>query len=269
MLELLIEFLPFGALLGRIKWDCNISIRRKLYICILKDFAQHLFYEVAIIYPSLYLLIFGLLLDINSFLVYSLVYFALWILLHTIYDIFYVMNDYIFIKYEESPTIRKYLPKNSVKKTIVLRLVYAIMLLFILINNFKMKFMLLFATIILVLMNILHNFANEHLRIFTFGSLRLAKWLFIPLIIKCDSVPYILLLLLPCFHDNIIKYYQHKFARKYMFVSKFDVPLWERFIIYLPLQFLVVYPNIYVLFPNIIIVIFSIIFTKIKDKGVL
>ena len=120
----LIEFTPMGANIGRAIEECIDSKRLKL--CVLGSIFIRLVHEGILIFPALYFMFSGFTFSFYIFLTYTLTYFVSCLMLTTIYDIFYVLNDYIFVKYEDAPSIRHYVKEVSIKNLLSIRLTYIV-----------------------------------------------------------------------------------------------------------------------------------------------
>jgi len=232
-------------------------------------FLRRIFLETIFITTFLYVSIYGSIFDLES-AYSSLILFSIgYLILTCIYEIFYVLNDVVFVRREDKPSIRRYVYNISMCRVIVVRLIYIIVLVYLLLVYFQVSFTnICIAISLLTLTLAIHNLQTIKLkRIYTFSVLRLARWFFIPISIlgpskaSCIFVP-----LIPYFVIELIKGYNYELSKYGIQVPRIAIRESYVYAIFLPLQIVSLYPNTLLLLGNIIVMLITFIIETLKLK---
>jgi hypothetical protein len=156
LMKLLIELLPLGAMIGRAQEACYNS---KRYInCILGSIFIRSIFEGIIIFPTLYLSMFGLHITISLLMTYTIAYIISWLLMNVIYDMFYALNDSTFVRYEDRPTLRRYIEDINLVVLTITRLIYMVTISILLVVVVKIPYInVLIAILLLFITLFIHN----------------------------------------------------------------------------------------------------------------
>jgi hypothetical protein len=260
----IIELVIFGVQIGRDNFDY-----RKAFTRILRRFIEEAFY----VGLPLYVLYFGnlsLILNPYSLLIYVGIYLLSWLLLQTFYDGFYALNDCVFAKYEEKPSLRRYCHYISLKRLLLFRLIYMCILMYFLMYFFYMKpENLVIALALVTYALLLHNLTRINLwRIFTFSAVRLSRWIFIPTALGAFHViPLLMIVLIPYSLLVIIDGYKYELQKYGVSVPAKQTPLWLVYSAFIPITLLLLYPNnLLALLPNCITIFISLYRRAVKAK---
>jgi len=203
-------------------------------------------------------------LNLKSVLTLTTLLFVGYIVLTCIYEIFYILNDAVFVYREDSPTFRTYINNVSVPKTIIARLLYSMVFTYLWCTYFSLSLLNVFVAVaILTLAAMFHNLQSIKLkRVYTFATFRLARWLFIPICILGPSRLLILLVvLLPYFAIQLIWIHSYELNKYGIQIPKVKIRYAYVYAyvyaVFLPLQVVLLYPNILPLIGNIAIIIVS------------
>jgi len=214
--------------------------------------------ELILMLPLLYWHFQFLYSDIILALVYlSLGYLLANIILVSVYEIQYVINDIVVVKREDKPSIRSY-PVRPLF-VVISRGVYSLVAVcLMLISRFDV-IRVFVAIVLLSLAFLLHNIQKYKLkRIYTFALIRLTRYLFIPLCL-IDSHHYLLyvpIVFMPLLFVDIIQAYEYNLKKYSIEVPKMDYPWYYIYGIFLPIQLMLI--DWKYIIGNIMIVLFSI-----------
>jgi len=173
--KLLIELLPLGTMIGRAQEACYNSER---YInCILGSIFIRSIFEGIIIFPTLYLSMFGLHITLPLLMTYTIAYIISWLLMNVIYDMLYALNDSIFVRYEDRPTLRRYIEGINLVALIITRLIYMVTISILLVVVAKIPYINVLIAILLLLITLfIHNSIRIKLwRVYSIGALRFVR----------------------------------------------------------------------------------------------
>jgi len=195
---------------------------------------RRIFREAFILFPALFFM-----LNLNA-LSYALIFAMLFIVLHSIYEVGYVYNDWIRIRYEEKPTIRRYVEDINPLLSIILRGIYIVSLSFFL---FSLSY--IYAVLLLMLAIVNHNRKVEkYKQLITLPLMRTAKYMFVPIAMSGFNIEFLggcLVLLLPLFimegeaiAGSVIRFYDHP-------KTSFRFPYYVWFLTFLPFQALLLF----------------------------
>lgn len=256
------EFLIFTILIEREKYAYPEAWKNAL---IGKIFWEHSFTYFAIL--SFY----GYYLNLEKLLNYTFIYFIGFVILYDVYEIFYILNDAVFVRFEDIPTIRSYVKEISIISAIIARMIYYMLFFFFLCDKFYSG--LIIATVLVSLAWTFHNFQKLRInRAITFPLLRLTKYLFVPLFVtQLDiyAVTRTMILLLPIFHVDILHAYQTQLRKHGYQYQPTSVSLAFLLGIYLPLQLVLIKPYYHILVYNCVILIISFVrnvLNKLKNR---
>jgi hypothetical protein len=260
----IIELVIFGVQIGRDNFDY-----RKAFTKILRRFIEEAFY----VGLPLYVLYFGslsLIFNPYSLLIYVGIYLLSWLLLQTFYDGFYALNDCVFAKYEEKPSLRRYCHYISLKRLLLFRLIYMCILMYLLMHFFYVKpENLVIALALVTYALLLHNLTRINLwRIFTFSAVRISRWIFIPVAMGAfHTIPQLMVVLIPYSLLAIIDGYNYELHKYGILVPINQPPLWLVYSAFIPCALLLLYPdNLLALLPNFITIFVSIYRRVVKPR---
>ena len=260
-----LELIAVGAQIGR-----NDYNRKEAFTVLIRRFIEEAYYVGLPFYVLYSNKTLGSVFNLYYFSIYIVVYPTLWIVLQTLYDMFYALNDCVFAKYEEKPSIRGYCRTISLKRLLLFRLIYIYMLTFLLIRFFNIKLEnLLIAVVLITYALFLHNLTRVNLwRIFTFSAVRVSRLAFIPIALGgADVIPLLIIVLMPYLLMVIIDGYNYE-LRKYNILTPLNNPPYHLiFSLFIPFAFLFLYPdNLLSLLPNCINICRSIYRRVIRTK---
>ncbi|MEM4004709.1 MAG: hypothetical protein QXM43_03635 [Desulfurococcaceae archaeon] len=169
------------------------------------------------------------------------------------------MNDTVFIYIEDKPSIRGYVQQVPLYMAILARIIYIFFICFLITHYyFTIDGLNIIQAILLLSFSFLmHNIQKVKLnRIFTFSLIRLSRLIFIPFIISGSQiVPYILLVILPYFIAELVINYNWQLSKYDIKIPKMNWRMSFIFLIFLPFQAVLLYPNLLTLSGNIIVII--------------
>lgn len=211
---------------------------------------RRIFREAFILFPALF---FMLKMD---FLSYTFFFILFFIALNSIYEIGYVYNDWIRVKYDEKPTIRNYVKEINPPLAIALRATYMLPGLFF----FPLSYVVALTLLSFAILN--HNLRKRKIeKAVTLPFMRVIKYMFIPIAISgldLEIVGSCLILLMPLFmiEGEIIAWDVINHYEKLKTSLRFPYYVW--FLTFLPFQALLLlkYP-IWVLSGELIFMLIS------------
>jgi len=260
-----LELIAVGAQIGRDDYN-----RRKAFTKLIRRFIEEAFYVGLPFYVLYSNKTLGSIFNLYYFSIYIVVYPTLWIVLQTLYDGFYALNDCVFAKYEEKPNIRGYCRTISLKRLLLFRLIYIYMLTFLLIRFFHIKLEnLVIAVVLITYVLFLHNLVRVNLwRIFTFSAVRVSRLAFIPIAMGgTDVIPLLIIVVMPNLLVVIIDGYNYELRKYNVLIPPNNPPLYLIFSLFIPFAVLFLYPdNLLALLPNCIIIFGSIYRRVIRTK---
>ncbi len=260
-----LELIAIGAQIGRADYN-----RRKAFTELIMRFIVEAFYVGIPFYVLYSNKTLGSIFDLYYFSIYIVVYSTLWMMLQTLYDGFYALNDCVFAKYEEKPSIRGYCRTISLKRLLLFRLIYIYMLTFLLIRFFHIKLEnLVIAVVLITYALFLHNLVRVNLwRIFTFSAIRVSRLAFIPIAMgAADVIPLLIIVLMPYLLAVIIDGYNYELRKYNVLIPPYNPPLYLIFFLFIPFAVLFLYPdNLLALLPNCITIFGSIYRRVIRTK---
>lgn len=150
---------------------------------------KHVFAEQMILFPTVYFL-----LKPQNFLFFGLEYAFLVVLCWTFYEIDYLVNDFIAVKYEDLPFYRDYTKHVNFAAALAVRIVFLTFSAFLLQFNFYFLFWMLILGAYIAMLNMLRV---KKSRITVYPCMRTLRALFVPLVMSNfnSSVIYICLVL--------------------------------------------------------------------------
>jgi hypothetical protein len=256
--KLLIELLPLGAMIGRAQEACYNS--RRYINCVLGSIFIRSIFEGIIIFPTLYLSMFGFHITLPLLMTYTIAYIISWLLMNVIYDMFYALNDSIFVRYEDRPTLRRYIEDINLVVLIIARLIYMVTISILLVVVAKIPYINVLIAILLLLITLfIHNSIRIKLwRVYSIGALRFVRLFFIPLVLSPSSnLFYILAIAIPYVTDEIIKAYNYELGKCGIQLRNARAPiLLFSYLVYLPFLIILFHSN-YVLLIYLIILVGS------------
>lgn len=169
----LIAYLPIALTLYRTR-------DKPLYII------KHISSGIIVFYPALYFL-----LKPSNVLSYTFQFAFLTILCWAFYEMDYLINDFIAVKYEDLPYYRDYTKRINFTIALIIRIGFLILSAFILQFNIYFLLWMLFLGVYIVLLNLCKT---KKSRISIYPCMRLLRHLFIPLVMTNFNP----LLLYPC-----------------------------------------------------------------------
>lgn len=200
------------------------------------------------------------------------------ILLYSFYEILYVINDFIAVKYETMPTYRAQQIRMKLTYFILVRSVYTMLLLKILsLLHIKTLWEIIYVLIVILIIGIMHNFnTGKFSRHPTHAALRILRFSF-PAIIDGGLIIVILTLisLLPNIIYDELSYYMHNLAKvlqdnfkELRMWPKTKVPYYKLYLMYMPFQVMILYylNALTFLTGNIVLFVASIL-RKLYSKG--
>jgi len=150
---------------------------------------RRIFRESFILFPALFFM-----LDMD-FLRYAMSFIMLFVVLNSIYEVGYVYNDWVRIKYDEKPRIRQYIKDINPRLSIILRLTYTFLLSLYL---FSPEY--IYAVLLLLLAIVNHNHRTKKIqKAVTLPLMRVAKYMFIPIAMSGLNIEFIGACLFFCF----------------------------------------------------------------------
>jgi hypothetical protein len=156
------------------------------------DKIRRIFREVLILYPALFFML------NYTFIVYTLIFFLLLVALNAIYEIGYIYNDYVRIRYDEKPRKRVYINLIHPRLAVALRIVYLITV-GVALNFLVVSYILALALLVIAILN--HNFRTRKIdKVTSLPLLRVAKYMFIPIAfsnLSLEEIAASLILILP------------------------------------------------------------------------
>jgi len=110
-----------------------------------------------------------------------------------IYEILYLYNDIVTIRWEDKPTLRNYVRSLSIRLAILTRLIYIFILSLILIYIFYIDPRSIMISIVLLLQaSLIHNLIKiKSKRIYSYTAMRITRILFAPNIILFPHFEYL------------------------------------------------------------------------------
>jgi hypothetical protein len=210
----------------------------------------------------------GLTLNEQSFL-FIIKLTLLYCLLSLIYEIGYMVNDTISIKWDKSPTER-FVPDSS---TLIVGLInrflfYAVLLISLL--TFRIGLSITRILIISALLTLLYQVHNvisiryTNVRLYTYVALRTLRYLFVPMTISNDlekSVFLTLLIMMPNIIYSAMDYACKKvYGKQLTLIEPRYSSIFLRFISFLPLQIVLLNGEPVFLIPTLVIVCLSAIY---------
>jgi hypothetical protein len=251
-------------MIGRAQEACYNS--KRFMNCILGSIFIRSIFEGIIIFPTLYLSIFGFHITLPLLVTYMTTYIISWLLMNVIYDMFYALNDSIFVRYEDRPTLRRYIKDVNLVVLIIARLIYMVAISILLVAFAKISYInVLIAILLLFITLFIHNSIRIKLwRVYSVGALRFARLLFIPLVLSPSSnLFYISAIAIPYVIDEVIKAYNYELG-KYGIQFNARVPiLLFSYSVYLPFLIILFHSNYVLLIYLIVFVGSSAIFYSI------
>jgi hypothetical protein len=252
-----VELIAFGAQISRDNYNY-----RSAFTKLIRRFIEEAFYVGLPLYVLYLNKSLGSIFNPYIFFIYASTYLILWILLQTLYDAFYALNDCMFAKYEEKPNIREYCRNVSLKRLLLFRLVYICVLTYLSIHFLCIKLEnLMIAVALITYILFLHNLTRVNLwRIFTFSAVRISRWAFIPIAMGASHViPQLMIILIPYSLLVIIDGYNYELQKYGVSIPLNRPPLWLIFSAFIPFSVLLLYPdNLLALLPNCITIFASI-----------
>jgi len=216
--------------------------------------------EHCIIFTALTSLIYQLNSNLPSFVASYLL--ALMLLIN-LYEIQYLINDVIAIRWEDKPTYREYVKevKGFVFQLVVVSRLAYVTVLYNLLSSFGISSIkIIIAILTLGFTFLLHNIQRIHLyRIMTYTLIRFSRYIFIPLILLTDSayLYHLIIVLLPMLIVDVVTA-NHYTLSKYGIKYELNLPpLYYLFTLFLPIQIALIYPRIALLCGNIIVIVVS------------
>jgi hypothetical protein len=260
-----VELIAFGAQIGRDDYNY-----RNAFTKLIRRFIEEAFYvglPFYVLYSNKSL---GSILNPHIFPIYVSTYLILWILLQTLYDAFYALNDCVFAKYEEKPSFRGYCQNISLKRLLLFRLIYICVLMYLSIHFFCIKLEnLVIAVALITYALFLHNLTKVNLwRIFTFSAVRLSRWAFIPIAMGASHViPQLMIILIPYLLLIVINGYNYELQKYGVLIPLNQPPFWLVFSAFIPFAVLLLYPdNLLALLPICITIFVSIYRRVIRTR---
>jgi len=192
---------------------------------------------------------------IKLMLLYGLFYF--------IYEIGYIINDTISVRWERQPTERVRLGTTTVVIMILLRLLLYVLFFFLLIRIEISIYKTLITSILLLIVFQLHNtvgIKNSIIRIYTYVPVRILRYIFIPLTLSNYNERAIfltLLIMMPNIVYSVANYACKKvYGKELTSIEPRSSSIFLRFITLLPVQALLCDEPI-ILLPSCVIIIAS------------
>jgi hypothetical protein len=171
-------------------------------------------------------------------------------LLYSFYEVLYVINDFVAVKYEALPTYRAQGIQIRLVYFVLVRGIYVIMFLGILSLYVKNLWEIIYILISIIVIGIMHNFnTDKFLRHPTHTTLRILRFSF-PAVINEGLIVVILTLisLLPNIIYDELSYYMHNLAKALQGDSKelriqpkIKVPYYKLYLMYIPFQVMILY----------------------------
>ena len=252
-----LELITGGALIGRFDYNRRNAFNRLIVRFIIEAFYVGIPFYVLYFNKTL-----GSIFNLYYFSIYIVVYTTLWIVLETLYDGFYALNDCVFAKYEENPSIRGYCRTISLKRLLLFRLIYIYVLSILLIRFFHIKLEnLVIAVVLITYALFLHNLVRVNLwRRFTIFVIRVSRLTFIPIAMGgADVIPLLIIVLMPYLLLQINYDYKYYLTKYNVLIPPNRPPLYLIFSSFIPFSALFLYPNnLLALLPNCIIIFGSI-----------
>jgi hypothetical protein len=172
------------------------------------------------------------------------------VLLYSFYEVLYVINDFVAVKYEALPTYRAQGIQIKLAYFVFVRGVYIIMFLRILSLYVKNLWEIIYVLISILVIGIMHNFnTDKFLRHPTHATLRILRFSF-PAIIDGGLIVVIfaLISLLPNIIYDELSYYTHNLAKalqgdfkELRIQPKIKVPYYKLYLMYIPFQAMILY----------------------------
>lgn len=209
-----------------------------------------LFVDYVLLVPAVYFLSN---LRITNFLV---IFGTLFVMLHSLYEVIYILNDLWTVRYEYYPTKRSYVRILNAPIAVGIRIFYFILLTFLMDKLVS----LLTSTSLLLLIALMHNLQRNNLmRTPTSIAVRLIRFLFIPMImfdLNPAKIQVILVILLPYVLAHSVESYGYRLNKAGITIPD-NVPTYYWFGIFIPIQLVLTNWNIACLSGNILLMILS------------
>jgi len=198
------------------------------------------------------------------------------VLLYSFYEVLYVINDFVAVKYEALPTYRAQGIQIKLVYFVLVRGIYVIMFLEILSLYVKNLWEIIYILISIIVIGIMHNFnTDKFLRHPTHATLRILRFSF-PAIIDGGLIVVVLTLisLLPNIIYDELSYYMHNLAKalqgdfkELRILPKIKVPYYKLYLMYIPFQVMILYYLNAIIFltGNMVLLVAS-IFRKLCSK---
>lgn len=179
------------------------------------------------------------------------------VLLTALYEIQYIINDTIVSNYEDKPSYRKY--NISISMIMISRILYSIVIFVCLLELGFSTSNIFLAISLLFLAFLFHNLELVKLRrAITFPLVRLARYLFIPLVLVGQGrlLADVMIAYIPLLISETISGFKYNAEKYGCNLPEIRYPWFYVFGIFLPIQLLLV-SNWYLLGGNILLVIMS------------
>lgn len=219
-----IILLPYGVTLHRYG-NFKVVLRKSLV-------------ELVLMLPTLYLSF------LTSYTNHISAYTALFysyvlanILLVSVYEIQYVVNDVIIIKKEDRPSIRIYPVKPEI--LIIFRIFYFIITTVLMVLFHFDMLNITVAIMLISLAFLLHNFQSYKLkRTYTFALVRLTRYVFIPLCLinNLKLLSNIVIAFIPLLFIEIIQAHEYNLEKYGVTIPRINYPWFYLYGIFLPIQ---------------------------------
>ncbi|MEM4004235.1 MAG: hypothetical protein QXM43_01220 [Desulfurococcaceae archaeon] len=245
-----IELIPFGIHVIR---NEGITLRDAMYVAVTRFLLEGI-----LLLPLISSFFHKEILTIIA--LYSVTY----LLMICVYEIFYLYNDIFAIKWEDKPTIRKYVQLISLKISIIARVLYICIFCLFILSVFHVRIEGIAISLILLILSLLiHNHQKSKInRIFTFALVRLSRLSFMPLIILYPQIhvlSYVPVITMPYFISEIVEAYRYQIKKYDIQTPKIQVPLYLLYSIFLPIQAVTLNFKLQALLGNILIIVLSLI----------
>lgn len=214
----------------------------------------YVFRAAIVLFPALYFLLYP-----PCFWEFTVSFAILYMVLLAVYEIQYLINDYIAVKGEEKPTIRPYTKVARMEYALAVRLAIIIATAFWL-KTIVFVYWLLAFGYIMVIFNLINN---KRRRVWVFPSMRLVRALFCPLILsnmnKNVMFPCLIVYLPVFLQEALLQMLNVTSGYHNLDSAKFKLPFYCIFLVTLPVQLLFLWDNLFVLLGNIVNALISMV----------
>jgi hypothetical protein len=153
---------------------------------------RRIFREALILYPALFFMV------NYTFIVYTLVFFLFFVAVNAMYEVGYIYNDYVRVKYDDKPRKRVYVNLIYPCLAVALRIVYLIAI-GVALNFLATSYVLALALLVVAILN--HNLRTRKIdKVTSLPLMRVTKHMFIPIAfsnLNLEVIAASLILILP------------------------------------------------------------------------